>query len=609
MEEKKVKETKKVSKKTPSKEVKVETVKVEAVKTEDGSCEKVSFYAKKVGPVPVVAIIGAVAALLLLFVAIIGIVVIKNKNKVVKNPVVFVSDDKLYVGTKNGKYNRIDNDYDKYNTEIIYKNNSNDKFLYLNDDTLYEVKSKNGDKKKIASNVKLAMYSSNDKYIVYLDEDNNLYTHKKSNKKIAKNVSRLYAAIKNKVYYSKGDSLYVIGYLGVKDAVKIDSDVSAFKVSENDKYGVYYKYEDSSYDVYRIKIGKTKSKKVVSDAKNIIDYNDDFTAFIYTKEASKKTYDLDKILNDDLRIDDENYMTRYDGSGYSSMSYSERSQKYDVETRDRIRKYVKEEGIEVKSYDVYYAKNNKSTKLVGGVNEVVASDVDSKTIVYVKQSLDTDKKLKISDYTSYYTFKDDVEDLLTSNLYYSKNGKKGVTIVKNVSDINAYISNGKVFYIAKKDGKYALKYAKISFGKAKVKNIASDIDSKYLIEYKDGFIYGTNYSSKNYTMDLNFVKNNGKTKVIATDVSANRTPMLSSNEKKLYFYQNYEDGEGDYVVYSGGRKAKTIMENVSRVYYVGDKYMYVLYDCDSKGECDLGIYKGSKKLRKIASDVSEVVAY
>ena len=603
MEKKNVKNEKVTNEVTET--VTAESVKVE--KTDKCDC-KASIFAKKVGPVPIIAIIAAAIVLLIAFIGIIACVCSNNGKKVVKNPVVFVSDDKLYVGTKNGKYNRVDNDYDKYDVDIIYKNNGTDKFLYLNDDTLFEVKSKNGEKNKIASNVKQAMYSDNDKYIIYLDEDNNLYSYKKSSKKIAKNVSRLYGAVKNKVYYSKGDSLYYVGILAVKDPVKIDSDVSSFKVTDDKKYGIYYKYEDSLYDVYRVKIGSKKAKKVVSGAKNIIAYNDDYTEFIYTTESSKSSYSLEGILNDDLKADDENYMDRYNGSGYESMSYSERYDKYYVEQRDKIRDYVKEKGIDVKSFDVYYAKNNKSKKLVSNVNDVLAADVDTKSVVYVKQTLDTDKKLKISDYKYFYDFEDDVEELLTSNLYYSKNGRKEVSIVKEVSDVNAYLTKGNVFFVIKDSGKYVLKFAKITFGKAKVKEISDDIDSKYLTAYKDGFLYGSNESSKNHSMDLNFVKANGKSKVIATDIYSLKSPILSNNEKKLFFYQNYDDGEGDLVVYNGSR-VKTVMENISRVYYLTDKYMYVLNDCDSKGQCDLSIYKGSKKLRKIASDVTEVVAY
>lgn len=607
METKKVKkETQKVSENVVDTEsTKVENVATESVKVETCKC---SIFAKKVGPIPMVALIGAAGVILIALIGIIACVCLNSGKKVEKYPVVFVSDDKLYVGTKNGKYNRVDNDYEKYKADIIYKNEGTDKFLYLSDDTLYEVKSKNGEKKKIASNVKQAIYSDNDKYIIYLDEDNNLYSYKKTSKKIAKNVSRLYAVVNSKVYYTKGDSLYFVGTLAVKDPVKIDSDVSGFSLTEDKKYGVYLKYEDGLSDVYRVKIGSKKGKKVVTGAKNVIAYNDDYTEFIYTTESSKSSYSLDGILKDDLKADDENYMDRYNGSGYDSMSYSERYDKYYVEQRDKIREYVKEEGIEVKSYDVYYAKNNKSKKLVSGVNNVLAADVDTKTVVYVKQTLNKDKKLVISDYKYLYDFKDDVEELLSNSLYVSKNGKKEVSIVKNVSDVNAYIAKGNVFYVTKKDGKYNLDMAKVSFGKAKTKEIAEDIDSKYLVEFKDGFLYGTNESSKNSSMDLNFVKPNGKTKVVATDIYSSRSPIVSNNEKKIFFYQNYDDGEGDFVVYNGSR-VKTIMENVSRVYYLTDDYMYVLNDCDSKGECDLSIYKGSKKLRKIASDVSDIVSY
>ena len=608
MEEKK-NETKKVSSKSTSEKVtKAEVVETTEVKAEAGFDKKISIFAKKVGPVPVVALVAVAVLAVIIFAAIICCVASGSKNKVVKYPVVYVSDDKLFVGTKNGKTNRVDSDYEKYSADIIYKNNKTDEFLYLSDDTLFEVKSKNGEKEKIASDVKSALYSDDDKYIVYLDDESNLYSYKRSSNKIAKNVSRVYAVVGNKVYYGKGDSLYVTKITGTKDADKIDSDVSGFKITEDKKYAVYLKYEDGTYDIYRIKIGSKKSKKIVSGAKNVIDANDDFTAFIYTTEASKNTFDLDGILKDNLKEEDDEYMKRYEGSGYNAMSYSEKYKHYDVETRDKIRNYVSTEGIEIKSYDVYYAKNNKSTKLASNVNEVLATDVDAKTVLYVKQTLDKSKKLDIEDYTSYYKFEDDVEDLLTSDLYYSKNGKKEVSIAKNVTDINAYLSNGKVFYVEKVKGDYKLKFAKIFLGKASVKEIADDIDSKYLTEYKDGFIYGTNKNSKHYTMDLNYVNAKGKTKTIATDISASKSPILSNNEKKLYFYQNYDDGEGDLVVYNGSR-VKTVMENISKVYYVGDKFMYVLSDCDSKSQCDLSIYKGSKKLKKIASDVTDVVSY
>ncbi len=605
MEEKKKKNTVKSEKENLDFAVN-ENVIVESSEPEVNAKCDCGILNKKVAGIPLVFIAGG--ALLLLLLIIVGVNVFGNNKDILEYPVVYVNDDdEVYVGTKNGKVKKVDGDYESYGTDVSYKNKKTDKFLLINEDNLYEVTSKNGEKEKIASDVVSAMYSDDDKYIIYLNDEGEMYTYKKDGEKIAKDVDKIYDIIDGKIYYQKDGNLYVIKASGKKDAEKIASDVYSFVVSEDEKTATYMEYEDSEYNIYLYKLSNGKSKKVVSGASEIVATSEDNSKIIYVKKTDGASFNLNKILDDDLKDDDEDYMERYNGSGYNEMTYSEKYDKYYVEQRDKIRDYVKDEKLSTKSYDVYYSKNGKSTKIASDVTEVITGDVDTKGIVYIKKTLNTSDKLKISDYKYYYDFEDDVEDLLVADLYYSKNGKNEVELASKVDDANAYIVDGKqLYYVLEDDGDYTLYYGKTG-KKIDAEEIDSDLSSMYLTEFKDGFVYGVDYSSKSGSFDLKYVKN-GKAEKAASDVSSSKSYFISNDEKKIYFYTDYEDREGN-LNYFNGSKTKVVMENISAAYYLNDDYMYVTTDCSKSGSCDLNIYKGSKKLKKIASDVTSIVSY
>lgn len=568
---------------------------------------KDNFLMKKVGlfPIFVYAIVAVCIIFIVFILLIISISCLNGKDKIPKYSVVYTNDDKeVYAAGKSAKSNKVDSSFtsDSY---VYYPNDDTSIFLYLTDDTLFKVKTKNGDKDKIATDVDEVMFSDDDKYIVYLTNEGDLYSSNFKKIKLAKNVDQIYAVINNKVYFGKNDNLYVIDIKGKKESMKIDSDIFGFTVNENNKIALYRKYENASYDIYMYNFNSNKTKKIAENVSSIINVSDDYKELIYLEESHSTNYSLKKILKDDLANEDEEYIEKYESSARDSMSESELADYHLVKARNEIRDYVDKEKYEVQGYNVYYVKNGKKKLLAAGVSEVLSSDIDTMSVSYIKSSLDTSKKLSISDYRYLSSFKVDVKSLLKSKLYYKKINGKEVTVASKFDDASVGIlSNNKFVYVLKDGSKYSLYSGKVFGKKLKSEVISADVKGLDLVEYNDGVAYFADYNSNHRIADLYYVTDSFKPKKVATDVY---TGNVSVRDDNLYYYLNYENNNGDLYRYNGSR-SKLLLEDVTKVYYLRDNYMYVLNDCDKKFACDLNIYTGHKKIKKVASDVTGIIS-
>lgn len=572
-----------------------------------GGKSKESFLSKRIGPFPIFAYaIVAICVVIFIFILlVISILSLSSVDNMPKYPIVYTTSDRdANLSGKNAKSKEVDITITS-DTHVYYANDDTSKFLYLTNNSLFMVKTKNGEKDKIASNVDTALFSDNDKYVVYLTNNGDLYSYNYKKYKICKNVDQIYAVINNKVYFEKNDNLYVVDIKGKKDSVKIDSDIFGFTVNENNKTALYRKYDNATYDVYLFNFGSSKSKKVAENVSSIIDVSDDFKELIYLEEAKSTSFSLKKVLKDDLSIEDEEYMEKYESSARDSMSSSELSEYYYVKARDDIREYVDKEKYEIQGYDVYYVKNGKKKQIASGVSEVLSSDIDSLSVAYVKSTLDTSKKLAISDYRYLSGFKTDVKSLLKSKLYYKKSNGKEIEIASKFDDASVSILNkNKMVYVLKNGTKYSLYSGKVFGKKLKSEVITTDVKGLELISYNDGVIYLSDYNSSHHIADLYYITDSFKPKKIATDVY---TSNISVKDDNLYYYINYESNNGDLYRFNGSR-AKLLLEDVTKIYYLRDNYMYVLNDCNSKFACDLSIYTGHKKMKKVASDVTGIVS-
>lgn len=581
-----------------------EAVKVEEVKTEpevnvSTPVEKPkSFFEKNKAVIIIagVAIIGIILFILLCM--LIKSTFFGSKN--IENPLVYLTSDGELKFITSGKKEGITiaNSYSD-SIDIEYSNTSNKYILYTKSNNLYLINTKknNGESEKITSDVDEFMFSLDDKYVVFTDEDGDLYSYNfKEKQKLDSEITSIRAVSKDKVFYKKDGNLYMRSLNAKKDdKEKIAADYKYAYFNEDMTKILYSKENnDDLYDYYVYNVKSKKEEKVITDAYTVYDYTDDFTKFIYGVKNEGTTFDLSKIVEDDKLEEDKNFVEyTYDDYLDGVVDYStyskNRSEKYDIKDRNSIREQLKEEYKLDSTMDVYYQTGNKKTKIAEEVDEVLYSDAETKRVVYTKVTYNTNNKIKLSEVSYFYKIKSHLKDCAENTVAFKVGDKDATEIVSGVEDEpDVYVINNDLYYTLDDE----LFYAKISGNKlGKVSSIAEEvsvIDPETYGTYKDGLVFATDV--KSYVGDLKTVKA-GKVDSIATDVYTKGITITDSN--KIYYYTNYKGSNGDFNLYNG--KSKTLMTDISYVYYIRDNYMYVLKDYSSKsGTYDLYRFKGSK---------------
>lgn len=456
-------------------------------------------------------IVGLLVAVLLVLVVIINII---NGNKGIDYPVIYNNNDAdLYLLSSKEKSdsNAIKLAAGESVSNVIYANTTNKYVLFQKNEDLYIYKSnKKGETTKVIDNISMAMFTDNDKYVIALDGDNNLYVYNyKSSNKIDKKVSTIIDYNDDYVLYEKDNVVYLKSLNHKKDdRIKVSSSYSTYiEFSEDGKNVIFIDGEGKLY-TYNIK----KDSKKEIDKKVVNFYCDKKSCdhmYYVTSGNTKKIVYYDGKKED---IAKDVYLV------------------YDTNLDNKQVVYVT---LKDNKYTIYYQKGTKSAEKVDGKLDSVrfVRLINGKEIYYItggnevryakiNGSKISDKETLAKDVVGYlhlykkgYAFVTDVDEYSNGTLYIARNGKaKKIDEKINSSLITVSKKGDKIYFVKDYNISGDLYYTK---GK-KSKLIESDIHSYQY--FKDDLLYFV----KDYNVSTargNLYRYSGKTIKIAENVT------------------------------------------------------------------------------------------
>lgn len=441
-----------------------------------------------------------------------------KESKVPDYGVVYTNDDGdlMVVGANGKKPVKLANDS---SNKVEYANNTERYILFTKDDNLYLYDKKDGeDTTKIDKDVSTFGFSDDDKYIYYVNEDDELYTYKKESKKIDNDVTTVLGTADNNIFYSKDDELYVRNMNAKKDKVKVASEIKNQALSE-DGSKILYQTEDD--DLYIYKVSNKKATKIASDVYDILDGNEDLDKLMYITNdgdvyyvsGTKATKLVSEVTVLDADVEEKQlvYLNEDDELYYQKGTKSP----VKIDDTENITKAYIYNGNEIyyivaddESYDLYYSKVGSKAS---SPKEVI-EDINSYAYSYYDKGL-----IVFSEVESYVG---------TLNLV---KGGKATKITEDVytSSIMPNHKGNKLYFLGDYDAKDKNGSLMSTTGK-KAKTLAEDVsDYNYV---KDKLIYvSTGYSSKSGKFDLN-VYNGRKLVKIADSVRNVDAPYVNTKK-------------------------------------------------------------------------------
>lgn len=478
----------------------------------------------------------------------------------------------------------------------------NDYVVYETDDSrLYYIDYK-GNKEKIASDVAIYDISENERYVLiqeWVDSEYKIYLFDFNNVKDGKekltSVTRLEMASKNfdNLIYIKDDSLYIMK--NFKTEEKLAKKVSRVDPSEKDgKISVYYatindEEEASMYDFVNDPSAASDSNM---ELPQIADYQ--------KKKSGSKLFDWDDVETDDQYYKDyEAYQRKVD--------------------RDDIREALKEEKIDVITYNIYYYTPNSKEpvklcesrmfKDAGDYFSYFAHDL----IMVVSLNDNAENMFDMDEISNYRNLQGQINDKILSavdlTLY---DGKKGYTVDKESLEMNA-IDNmysifkndntGKVYY-QKRSGTTTEIYDVKANGNSVVASlIDSDIDVCDVYSY-DEIVTFKDMNSKATKADM-YVDG---TKV-ATDVYPGTVHFSPDSHSEFFYMTDYDDGTAALYHYNIKSKKSTKVDDEFYSYggivkVDGNKFAFLSDYSEKSNTGDLKVFTGSDTI-KVDSEVSD----
>ena len=501
-------------------------------------------------------------------------------------PIVFKgADNRLMVITRNNDVNDITN-IDE--TDIVYANSDIRYILYTDKSSLYLLDTTSTENKKILTN-KASSYgfSSDDKYVYYIETNNDLYIYNRkttSSYLVDSNVTKLLDVSLDYVIYEKDNSLLVknIATQTIDTVAKSYEDIILSKDGKKMLYSNLNQDESLSYYLYNF--SDFSNDRILSNIEELLSYNSTFTKFIYTT----KTIDTINIYNNikDSKANSDKKFVALDKEN-ATKEELEANQKLqeEVNLRNEMRDYAK--NYTVKAYDVYYQNNQTKTLLASSINKVYVYDINDRKIIYTKMNWNSN--FDLSNYTSLEDFKKDIETNKENGLYYKMHDIEASLIKENVNDTlvveqlgsdEIYFSEDNNLYYSKVTNRKANTYKEVATNLAKpIKNMTSDMGLIYLV--KEDETYTLKYIS------------NGKSGVINTNVYPEFI-TISETENSIYYLKDYENNQGKLIIYNGIINSK-IADDVNSFIYINDDLMYATKNFDEKSStCDLYRLNGSK---------------
>ena len=501
-------------------------------------------------------------------------------------PIVFKgADNRLMVITRNNDVNDITN-IDE--TDIVYANSDIRYILYTDKSSLYLLDTTSTENKKILTN-KASSYgfSSDDKYVYYIETNNDLYIYNRkttSSYLVDSNVTKLLDVSLDYVIYEKDNSLLVknIATQTIDTVAKSYEDIILSKDGKKMLYSNLNQDESLSYYLYNF--SDFSNDRILSNIEELLSYNSTFTKFIYTT----KTIDTINIYNNikDSKANSDKKFVALDKENATKeeLEANQKLQK-EVNLRNEMRDYAK--NYTVKAYDVYYQNNQTKTLLASSINKVYVYDINDRKIIYTKMNWNSN--FDLSNYTSLEDFKKDIETNKENGLYYKMHDIEESLIKENVNDTlvveqlgsdEIYFSEDNNLYYSKVTNRKANTYKEVATNLAKpIKNMTSDMGLIYLV--KEDETYTLKYIS------------NGKSGVINTNVYPEFI-TISETENSIYYLKDYENNQGKLIIYNGIINSK-IADDVNSFIYINDDLMYATKNFDEKSStCDLYRLNGSK---------------
>ncbi len=455
-----------------------------------------------------------ILALLILF----GIKSVIKASKGVDYPVIYNNNDAdLYLLPTKGKGSgdAIKLAAGESVSNVVYANTTNKYVLFQKNEDLYLYKSsKKGETTKIVDNISMAMFTENDKYIIALAENKDLYVYNyKSSNKIDKDVSTIIDYNDNYILYEKDNVVYLKSLNHKKDdRIKVSSSYSTYiEFSEDGKNVIFIDGE-----------GKLYSYNIKKDDKKEIDKN--VVNFYCDKKSCDKMYYV--VSGNTKKI------MYYDGDKEEIAK-----DVYLVYDTDLDKKQVVYVTLKDNKYSIYYQKGTKAAEKVDGKLDSVrfVRLFEGKEIYYITGGNEV-KYAKI-----HGAGISDKETLAKNVAGYLHLYKKGYAFV---TDVDEY-SNG-TLYIARN-------------GKAKKIDEKVNSSSGLITVSKKG---DKIYYLKNYNVsgDLYYTKGK-KSKLLEADVRS----YQYFKEDLLYFIKDYNvsTARGNLYRYTG--KTVKIVENVTRI--------------------------------------------
>lgn len=543
-------------------------------------------------------------------IVLVSYILISPSSQEIKAPLLFLSEDNSLRLINSNMRNSVEIASTSKDDEVRATISKNRRyFLYFKNNNLYlvDTNDKNYKSHKIMSDVESAYFINDDKNIVILTDDDELYVYDyRDKKRLEKDVISVEGTVKDKIMYVKDDTLYIRSVKnGVDDKKKISGSFSSYNyvmVSKNEKYLLYSINNDDNYDYYKYTIATGKNEKVLTNIASLSGYTENFDSFIYTVHSGENTVEVSKIFTDnykesDALYEEKDYFLDYI---YGYITYEEYSELSELENavsrRNSVRELLEDDISFGNSYDVYYQSGNDKTKLVSNITSLEKADVENKQIFYSIKNFKNTKKIDIDDVSS-YTYNDIIEDYFVYDLMYKKDGfeETKITTLDNSSVVIYAESKNDFYYKFDTDEKSEFYYIKINSGKVKENKLISDnFYSFSYYKYNGKLIFTENYNKDDLTSDLRIVSA-GKTIEVAYDVfDSSYLLSYSINDKYLAYYKvtDTDDYIGDYFIYNG--KSKKLFEDINYVMPYSEKYMYVYKDCSSDGSCDLYRYQNSK---------------
>ena len=522
-------------------------------------------------------------------------------------PFVFMgSDNRLRVITRNNDVNNIT---DISETDIVYANDDIRHILYTDSGNLYLLDTTSTDNKKLLTN-KASSYgfSSDDKYVYYIETNKDLYIYNRRNSSsylVDSNVSKLLDVSLNYVIYEKDNSLLVkdIDNQTIDTIAKSYEDIIISKDGKKMLYSTLNTDESLSYYLYNFT--NFDNTRVLTNIEKLLTYNTNFTKFIYTTKTTD-TINIYNNIKDSLASNDKKYVASSNENLTKEEQEAKKAEQKLVEERNKMRDYAK--NYTVSAYDVYYQNNQTKTLLASSVDKVYTYDLTSRLLIYTKMNWNSD--FDLSNYTSLDEFKKDIETTKENGLYFQndledslvKEAVNDTLVITYLKGDGIYFTEDNTLYYSKVSNKHASSYKKIDENLSlSIKNYDSAMGLVYLVKENDS-----------NTLKL---ASSGKTSVINTNVYSEYL-TISETENSIYYIKDYANNAGKLIIYNGIINSK-LADDINSFIYINDDLMYATknYDDASKTQ-DLYrlngnklnlIYKGvSKWYNPVEKDKDEV---